>query len=63
MSRAEIIKGLLFKPLCFKYTHHAASMGSGFLTTRNMYKTHVISLSSKFAMRILKPGNKFWIEL
>lgn len=36
-------------------THHDASIGSGFLTTRNMYSTQVISLNNKFAIRIRKP--------
>lgn len=39
-------------------THHDASIGSGFLTTRNMYSTQVISLNNKFAIRIRKPETK-----
>lgn len=50
-----IIKKLEIVLSYWMNTHQDASIGSGFLTTRNMYKTHVISLSSKFAIRILKP--------
>lgn len=44
-------------------THHDASIGSGFLTTRNMYSTQVISLNNKFAIRIRKPEREIKKEI
>lgn len=38
-----------------QYTYQAACIGSTSVTTRNMYKTQVISLTNKLAIRIRKP--------